>query len=46
MVNQEIIKMGILDTLDKIKNQTLTAEQVTKAYLEQIEKTKHKNAIL
>lgn len=46
MTNQEIIKMGILDTLEAIKSQTLTAEQVTKAYLQQIEKTKHKNAIL
>ena len=36
-------QMGILDTLEAIKSQKYTAEQVTKAYLEQIEKTKHKN---
>lgn len=46
MINEEIIKMGILDTLKSIKNGELTCEEVVKAYLKQIKKYEYKNAIL
>lgn len=43
---KNIIEMGVLDTLEKIKAKEYSCEQVVKAYLNQIEKTKDKNAIL
>lgn len=43
---QEVIKLGVLDTLELIKNKQVTSEELTKAYLAQIEKTNYKNAVL
>lgn len=43
---QEVIKLGVLESLELIKNKKITSEELTKAYLSQIEKTNYKNAIL
>lgn len=42
----EIVKLGVKQILDLILSQKISAEEVTKQYLAQIEKYKHKNAIL
>lgn len=46
MENKDIVKLGILDSLKLIKSQEITSEKLTELYLNQIEKYKHKNAIL
>ena len=43
---ENIIKLGIIETLNKIKSGEVTSKFVTKAYLEQIKKQSYKNAIL
>lgn len=43
---KSIIEMGVIETRDLILSKKVSAEEVTKLYLEQIEKYKDKNAIL
>lgn len=43
---KDIIEMGIIEIKELILSKKVTAEEVTKLYLEQIEKYKDKNAIL
>ncbi|MBO7526517.1 MAG: Asp-tRNA(Asn)/Glu-tRNA(Gln) amidotransferase subunit GatA [Clostridia bacterium] len=46
MEDKEIVKLGILETLELIKSQTITSEYLTRLYLSQIEKYNYKNALL
>lgn len=46
MQAEELIKLGVLQTLKLIKEKQVTCEEVCKAYLENIEKHKNKNAVL
>lgn len=42
----EIIKLSAIEIREKIKSKELTCEEVTRAFIEQIEKTKEYNAVL
>ena len=46
MTNNEIIKMGVIETYENIISGKVSAQSVTEAYLKQIEKCKDKNAVL
>lgn len=46
MENEKITRLGVLDTIEGLKNGKFTCEECVRAYLSNIEKFRHKNAVL